>query len=92
MEVCAREGYLLESDMMRMVKEQCDLTVAKQGQIDLAAFEAIFNQILTAAQGRRTERDLMKLIVIVIEDSGLKIKSAWPFRWYRAVKRQAGMM
>lgn len=91
-EVCAREGYLLESDLMRAVKEHCDSAIAKEGKIDLANYESIFNRLRTTALNRRNERDLMKLIVTVIEDNGMKIKSSWPFGWYRAVKRQAGIV
>lgn len=86
LQVCASLEYVLESDLMKIIKEQFD-AVSEKG-IGLAKFEEVLNKIRGAARGRREERELCRLIVHAIDDSGLKVKSAWPFNWYRAVKRQ----
>lgn len=89
-EVCAKHGYLLESELTSAIKSQCDAAIANGGKIDLANYEAILNGLRTTVGGRRDERELMKLIVTVIEDNDLKVKSGRFFNWYKGVKRQVG--
>jgi hypothetical protein len=89
-EVCANHGYLLESELTTTIKNQCDAAIANGGKIDLATFESILNGLRTTVGGRRDDRDLMKLIVTVIDDNDLKVKSGRFFNWYKGVRRQAG--
>jgi hypothetical protein len=89
--VCARQDYILESELVRSVKEHFETTAANRGKIDQASFDAIANQIRTAIRGRRNEQELAKLMVMVIEDHGFKVRTGWLFGWYSAVKRRAGM-
>ena len=83
--VCADLGYVLESDLMKLIKERLD-AVAGTG-IDQATFDGVLANLRTAAQGKRSDRELTQLIVHAIDDSGLKVKSSWPRNWYRAIKR-----
>lgn len=88
--VCAKHGYLLESELTTAIKNQCDAVVATGRKIDQASFEAILNSLRTTVGGRRDDRELMKLVVMVIDDNDLKVKSGRLFNWYKAVKRQVG--
>jgi len=85
-EVCSKLGYSLESDLLKLVKDQFDS--AGSVGINRASFEAVLAKLRTAADGRRDDRELRKLIVHAIEDGGFKVNSGWPFNWYRAVKRE----
>jgi hypothetical protein len=89
-EACAKHGYLLESELTTAIKNQCDAAIANRGGIDLANFETILSALRTTVGGRRDDRELTKLVVTVIEDNDLKVKSGRLFNWYKAVKRQVG--
>jgi hypothetical protein len=89
-EVCSRNGYLLESDLVKSVRERCQAATVEGRKIDRTTFEGLMNDLRTAVQGRRDDRELMKLIVTVIEDNDLKVNTGRVFNWYRGVKRQVG--
>src|SRR5262245_31302631 len=84
-QVCANLVYLLESDLMKLIKEQFD-AVGSAG-IDQSTFDGVLAKLRTIVQGKQSDRELKQLIVHAIDDGGLKVKSGWPFNWYRAVKR-----
>ena len=85
-EACSSLGYLLESALTKLIKDQFE--AAGAAGIDQAAYGGVLAKLRTTAQGRRDDRELKKLIVHVIEDGGFKVKGGWPFNWYRAVKRE----
>ena len=45
-----------------------------------------------AAQGRKNDRELQKIAVLVIDDAGLnRVKAGWFTDWYSSLKRELGM-
>ena len=88
-QVCEREGYTQEAALLKLIKERAE---AIPGKIDQKEFESILQVVRQAALGRRTERDLKKMIVLVLEDAGLnRMKTGWFTDWYAAMKRDLGM-
>src|SRR5688572_9122797 len=51
-EVCASEGFTQENELRAKARELCGAAIEKDGLIERSAFEEIFQNILTAAQGR----------------------------------------
>ena len=91
-EVCGREGYVLESALYRLIKDQAVAAAGPAGKVDQPAFERVVESARAAAQGRRTERDVKKMVVTVMEDNGLdRAKAGWFGDWYAALKRDLGM-
>jgi hypothetical protein len=91
-DVCGREGYVLESTLFRLIKDQALAAAGPAGKVDQKAFDQIVRSAKAAAQGRRSERDLKKMVVIVMEDSGLdRAKAGWFGDWYAALKRDLGL-
>jgi len=91
-EVCQREGYVLESALFRLIKDQAAAAAGPAGKVDQKAFDRIVQDATAAAQGRRSDRDLKKMVVTVMEDQGLdRAKSGWFGDWYAALKRDLGM-
>jgi hypothetical protein len=91
-DVCQREGYVLESALFRLIKEQAVAAAGPAGKVDQKAFDRIVQDAKAAAQGRRSERDLKKMVVTVMEDHGLdRAKAGWFGDWYAALKRDLGM-
>ena len=91
-QVCEQQGYVLESALRRFIQEQAEAAAGPARRIDQPAFERIVRSAGQAAQGRRAERDLKKMVVTVMEDTGLgRARSGWFTDWYAAVKRDLGM-
>ena len=43
-------------------------------------------------QGKKNDREIKKMIVQVMEDSGMnKVKTGWFSNWYAAMKKDLGM-
>lgn len=91
-EVCEREGYVLESALLRLIKDQALAAAGPAGKLDQSAFQQIVQSAKAAAQGRRTERDLKKMVITVMDDNALdRAKAGWFGDWYAALKRDLGM-
>jgi RecB family exonuclease len=91
--VCNAQGYILESSLSRLIKDQCEAAVANDGKIDEATFAQIFEKARRTAQGRKNDREIKRLVVTVMEDHALnRIKTGWFHNWYTALKRDLGMV
>jgi hypothetical protein len=90
--VCEENGYLLESLLIKSIREQAEVAMAAAGHLDRPAFERIFEQARAKVQGRKNDRELKKIVVLVLDDAGLnRVKSGWFTDWYAAIKRDLGM-
>lgn len=91
-QVCEHEGYVLESDLFRLIKDQCETAAGNDGRIDQAEFQLVFENARKAARGTKNDRELKKMIVTVMEDHALnRVKTGWFSDWYAALKRDLGM-
>jgi len=90
--VCEQNGYVLESALMAQIRTQAETSVASTGHLDRDAFDRIFTDAKAAAAGRKNDRELKKIAILVIEDAGLnRVKTGWFTDWYGAIKRELGM-
>ena len=91
-QVCEDHNYVLESVLLKMIKEQVEAAFGNDGKIDQKEFDLIFGNVRRAAQSKKNDRELKKMIVTVMEDSGLnKVKTGWFSNWYTAMKQDLGM-
>ena len=90
--VCEQNGYVLESTLMQRIRVQAEAVVAAAGHLDREAFDRILADARSQAQGRKNDRELKKIAVLVIDDAGLnKVKTGWFTDWYGSLKRELGM-
>jgi hypothetical protein len=90
--VCEENGYALESTLMARIRTQAEAAVAAAGHLDRDAFDRMFQDARTYIQGRKNDRELKKIAVLVIEDAGLnRVKTGWFSDWWAALKRELGM-
>jgi hypothetical protein len=90
--VCEQNGYVLESTLMAQIRSQAEAAVAAAGHLDREAFDRLFADAKAVTQGRKNDRELKKIAVLVIEDAGLnRVKTRWFTDWYGALKRELGM-
>jgi ABC-type Fe3+-hydroxamate transport system substrate-binding protein len=91
-QVCEDHNYVMESVLLKMIKEQVEAAFGNDGKIDQKEFDLIFGNIRRAAQNKKNDREIKKMIVTVMEDSGLnKVKTGWFSNWYTALKQDLGM-
>jgi hypothetical protein len=90
--VCEAQGYVLESALLKLIKDQVEAAMGNDGKIDQKEFELIFQNARKAAQSRKSDREVKKMVVLVMEDTGNnKVKTGWFSDWYTNVKRDLGM-
>lgn len=90
--VCEDNGYVLESSVLKNVKDQVEAAVGDDGKVDQKEFEMIFQSAKKAMQGKKNDRQIKIMIVQVMEDTGnTKVKTGWFSDWYAAMKKDLGL-
>ena len=91
-QVCEEHGYVVESQVLKMIKDQVESAFGNDGKIDQKEFDLIFVNIRRAAQSKKNDREIKKMIVNVMEETGLnKVKTGWFSNWYSRVKKEVGL-
>lgn len=87
-QVCEERGYIIESAVARQIRRE----VEAKGKVDRRQFEDIFENTRKAVQGKKNDRDIRKMIVSVMEDTGNnRVKTGWFTNWYASMKRDLGI-
>jgi hypothetical protein len=90
-QVCEQEGYVLESAVLNVVLEKIRIADSNDGKVDRKEFDRVFQAAKVAMQGKKTDREIKKLIVTQMEDIGSRVKIGWFRDWYTAMKKELGM-
>lgn len=91
-QVCDEQGYVLESSVLKAVKDQIESAAGDDGRVDEKEFNMVFTTAKKAMGGKKNDREIKKMIVTVMEDSGNnKVKTGWFSDWYTALKKDLGM-
>ena len=91
-QVCDEHSYVLETSILKQIKEQVETAAGNDGKVDQKEFDLIFGNIKRAMQGKKNDREVKKMIVTVMEDTGNnKVKTGWFSDWYSALKKDLGI-
>jgi hypothetical protein len=90
-QVCAECGYVLETNILRQIRDQIEAAASNDGMIDRREFDAVFAAVRKTVEGKKNDRDLKRMIVQVIEDTGNRAKTGWFSDWYASLKKELGM-
>ena len=91
-QVCEECGYIIESAIVKQIKAQVESAAGRDGSLDRTGFERILQNTEAAVQGKKNHREVKKLIVSVMEDTGNnRVKTGWFHNWYAALKRDLGV-
>ena len=91
-QVCEDHNYVMESVLLKMIKEQVEAAFGNDGKIDQKEFDLIFQNTKRQMQGKKNDREIKKMIVQVMEDTGNnKVKTGWFSDWYSTLKKDLGM-
>jgi hypothetical protein len=87
-QVCEEKGYIIESAVARQIRKD----VETRGKVDRREFDAILENTRKAVQGKKNDRDIQKMIVTVMEDTGNnRVKTGWFSNWYASLKKDLGL-
>ena len=91
-QVCEENSYILESQIVKQIKDQVESAAGNDGKVDQKEFELILGNIKRSMQGKKNDREIKKMIVQVMEDTGNnKVKTGWFSDWYTTLKKDLGM-
>lgn len=91
-QVCEDQSYVMESQIMKMIKDQVETAFGNDGKIDQKEFDLIFQNVRKAMQGKKNDREVKKMVITVMEDTGMnKVRTGWFSDWYSAMKKDLGM-
>lgn len=90
--VCAERGYVLESAVLGVIREQIEAAVRNDGKIDRHEFERAVLAAKAAVRGKKTDADIKRMLVTMMEDTGNnRVKRGWFTDWYATLKRELGV-
>ena len=91
-QVCEEKGFLIESAIARQIRQDVETAAGARGKVDRHEFDAILENTRKAVQGKKNDRDIQKMIVTVMEDTGNnRVKTGWFSNWYASLKKDLGL-
>jgi hypothetical protein len=91
-QACQMQNYVLESEVVKEMKNQLRVFAGNDGVVDEKEFELLFQTMQSKINGKITNVMIKKMIVQEMEESGLnKVKTGWFSNWYTKVKKEVGM-
>jgi hypothetical protein len=89
LEACAQRGFLVESKLLAQVSDQ--LEPHRRSTLTRKHFDEAAGWLQKQAQGVRSERDCIRLVVELVEKGGYRIQAGWLSNWLVALKKEKGL-
>lgn len=91
-QACQMENYVLESEVVKEMKNQLRVFAGNDGVVDQKEFDLLYQTTVAKVNGKITNVQVKKMIVEEMETSGLnQVKTGWFSNWYTKVKKEVGM-
>lgn len=91
-QVCDENNYVIESVILKLIKDQLEKSSKNNGLMDVKEFESICGNIKQSMQGKKNDREIKKLIIQVMESTlNNRTKRGWFTDWYGSLKRDLGV-
>jgi hypothetical protein len=91
-QVCTEQAYVLESEVVKVIGSRLSAAAAAGG-LTRDDFDRILADARRAIANKQDDRYLKTLIVQVLEDTGnIPVRTGWFRNWYRALKRELGLV
>ena len=91
--VCGERGYVVESAVLGVIREQIAAAMADDGKIDRAEFERALHAAKAAMGGVKPDAEVKRLLVQMMEDTGTNRTKRGLFgNWYARLKRELGVV
>jgi hypothetical protein len=89
-QVCEANSYVLESSVISEMKDLLDTLAGNDGKIDEKEFGDALTMARKRTQGKRTDIQLKRMLIDIIEDNAYKTSRGWFSSWYDRVKKEVG--
>jgi hypothetical protein len=90
-QVCESNGYVLESSVLREVKELLEIQAGNDGKIDQKEFNDAVALAKRKTQGKKNDVAVKRMVCEIIDDNAFKIKTGMFSNWYAGVKKEIGL-
>jgi hypothetical protein len=90
-QVCEAQGFVLESNVREQAKNLLDTLAGNDGVIDEKEFTDCVSFVKKATQGKRTDVQLKRMVIEIIDDNAYKTSRGWFSNWYSRTKKEVGM-
>ena len=91
-QVCDENNYVMETVVLKQIKDQIEAAAGNDGMVDQKEFDLIFANIRRSMQNKKNDREVKRMIVTVMEETGNnKVKKGWFSNWYATLKQDLGM-
>ena len=91
-QVCDECNYVMETAILKQIKDQIETAAGNDGMVDQREFDMVFANIKRAVQNKKNDREVKRMIVTVMEETGNnKVKKGWFSNWYATLKQDLGM-
>jgi hypothetical protein len=91
-QVCNENDFVVESVIVKLIKDHFESASGGDGKIDRKEFDAVFEMVKKAVGGKKNDREIKKLIVNVMENTGNnRVKTGWFTNWYTRLKKDLGV-
>lgn len=91
-QVCDDNGFVIESLIVKLIKDQVQTAAGSEGMVDQSEFERVFANAKKAINGKKNDREVKRMIVHIMEETGNnKVKGGWFRNWYSSLKKDLGV-
>ena len=91
-QVCNENDFVVESVIVKLIKDHFESSAIGDGKIDRDQFEQVVEIVKKAVAGKKNDREIKKLIVTVMENTGNnRVKTGWFTNWYASLKKDLGV-
>lgn len=90
-QVCESNGYVLESTVLKQLKDLMDTFASNDGKVDEKEFNDAVTTCKKATKGKRTDVQCKKMVLEIMEDNTYKPKTGMFSNWHAKVKKDVGM-
>lgn len=91
-QVCDENGFVIESLIVKLIKDQVQAAAGSEGTVDQGVFESVFANAKKAINGKKNDREVKRMIVHIMEETGNnKVRAGWFRNWYSSLKKDLGV-
>src|SRR5688572_12574562 len=77
-QVCDECNYVMETALLKQIKDQIETAAGNDGMVDQREFDMIFANVKRAVQNKKNDREVKRMIVTVMEETGNnKVRKGW---------------
>lgn len=89
-QVCEGNGFVLESTVIKTLKDNLDIFAGNDGVISQKEFNDAVAMAKKYTQGKRNDNQCKRMVIEIIDDNSFKVKQGMFNHWYDAVKKDVG--